>query len=63
MSSGLPGRFIGATAAAASTLIGDPRSIGVSTKPGGMLFTVIPFAASSIASALVKPITPPFDAT
>ena len=42
--------------------LGDPRSIGVSTKPGGMLFTVIPFAASSIASALVKPMTPPFDA-
>jgi hypothetical protein len=40
----------------------SPLSIGVSTKPGGILFTVMPVGASSCANAFVKAITPPFDA-
>ena len=41
MSSGCPGRFIGEAAATASTSIGEARVIGVSMKPGGILFTVM----------------------
>ena len=63
MSSGLPGRFIGIDAAKASTFTGAPRSIGVSMKPGGTMLTVMFFAANSMASALVIPISPPFEAT
>jgi len=63
MSSGFPGRFMGEVAAVASTLSGALRSIGVSTKPGGTLLTVMPRPAYSIASAFVSPITPPFEAT
>ena len=41
----------------------DFRSIGVSMNPGGIVFTVMPFGPNSSASALVRPITPAFDAT
>ena len=37
--------------------------MGVSMKPGGIVFTVIPFGPSSRASALVKPMTPALEAT
>src|SRR5689334_13806842 len=64
MSSGLPARFIGEFAAITSTGAGrsPARSIGVSMKPGGTLFTVMPLAANSAAIALVNAMTPPFDA-
>ena len=39
------------------------RAIGVSMNPGGIVFTVMPCGAYSTASALVSPMTPPFDAT
>src|SRR3546814_13737881 len=61
MSSGRPARFIGDAATVLSTLTGEPRSIGVSTKPGGMLLTVMPLSANSSASDLVSVIRPPFD--
>ena len=44
-------------------LLGCSRAIGVSIDDGGMVFTVIPFGANSLASARVSPITPPFDDT
>ena len=37
--------------------------MGVSTKPGGIVFTVMPLGPSSSASAFVKPMTPAFEAT
>jgi hypothetical protein len=36
--------------------------MGVSTRNGGIVLTVIPFAAYSRARALVRAITPPLDA-
>ena len=38
-------------------------AMGVSTRVGGMVLTVMPWDANSRANALVSPITPPFDAT
>ena len=65
MSSGRPGRFMGDAAAAFSILnpflLSLCRSIGVSTNPGGMLFTVTPLDASSNASDFVSDITAPLE--
>src|SRR5688500_9287382 len=67
MFSGRPARPIGERAATASTLAPipatpSPRNMGVSTKPGGTLLTVMPLVASSCASDFVNAITPPFEA-
>ena len=68
MSSGVPARRTGVAAAMVSMLGTLPafsarRAMGVSMIAGGIVFTVMPWGASSTASALVRPITPPFDAT
>ena len=39
------------------------RAMGVSTMVGGMVLAVMRWPASSRAKALVRPMTPPFDAT
>src|SRR5262245_7563402 len=68
-SSGVPVRPTGIIRAASFSILpmlplaSARRSIGVSIMPGGMQFTVMPWGASSSASAPVSPITPAFDAT
>ncbi len=68
MSAGVPARPSGTMGAITSTPGKSPdasaaRAMGVSTRLGGMVFTVMPLRASSNANALVSEMTPPFDAT
>jgi hypothetical protein len=69
MSSGRPGRRTGVASAMRSTLppsrprSSDDLSIGVSMKPGGMVFTVMPLGPNSSASALVRPMSPALEDT
>jgi hypothetical protein len=56
-------RATSASRLATSPAFAARRAIGVSMKLGGIVLTVMPCGASSIASAFVRPITPPFDAT
>ena len=69
MSSGRPARRTGVSSAWWSTepprspFCSEVRSIGVSTNPGGMVFTVIPWGPNSRASALVMPMSPAFEVT
>ena len=67
MSAGVPARPNGTIGPITSTPGKSPaasalRAIGVSTRLGGMVLTVIPFRASSTANALVRPMTPPLEA-
>src|SRR5262249_44257253 len=68
ISSGVPARPTGITRGAIFSRFATlpsasaRRNIGVSIMPGEMLFTVMPWGASSSASALVSAITPPFEA-
>ena len=67
MSSGVPARPSGTIGPTTSTPGKSPaasacRAIGVSTRLGGIVLTVMPLRASSTASALVSAMTPPFDA-
>ena len=59
ISSGLPMRLSGtAFMAASSALWFISRVISVSTKPGAMALHVTPRLASSLATVLVRPISP-----
>jgi hypothetical protein len=61
MSSGVPSRPTGICRRDCSSMsagMPEPRSIGVSTRPGATALAVIPCAPTSSASAFVKPITP-----
>ena len=67
MSAGVPARPTGTMGPTRSTPGKSPaasaaRAIGVSTRLGGMVLTVMPFRARSTASALVSAMTPPFEA-
>ena len=67
MSAGVPARPSGTMGPTMSTpgkspLTSASRAMGVSTRLGGIVFTVIPLRANSTASALVNPMTPPLDA-
>lgn len=60
ISSGWPARFSGVAAtAAAKSLTGASKRIGVSMKLGEMLFAVMPQPANSIAKVRVSAAMPP----
>jgi hypothetical protein len=63
ISSGRPSRRINAPSTAFSRIFcGNRAVIGVSTKPGATAFTRIPSRASSVATARVSAMSPPFEA-